>query len=157
MAPILFFTCSTKIIFNIDNDICDNKKRYVNKFFPLLVCCCCWIRDLRWINSGSGINIPDPQHCTEEACSQHERTSSTTNNTFLHFFFTCGRLLPTWIRIRIQTTKNADPDLVMAKFFVKNILVKEITWADLRTSMSFFSRSGLSILAESSFIKHKNI
>jgi hypothetical protein len=39
-------------------------------FFSPSLCCCFWIRDLRPgsgmgknQDSGSGINIPDPQHC----------------------------------------------------------------------------------------------
>jgi hypothetical protein len=33
-----------------------------NFFFTPLFCSCFWIRDPGWVKSGSGINIPDPQH-----------------------------------------------------------------------------------------------
>ncbi len=99
--------------------VATSKARTTN-FFPLLICCCCLIWDPGYIKSGSGMNITDPQHCIEEACSPQERTSSSRKNTILHLFFFCGTLLPNWIRIRIQTTKNnADPDLRVAITFRK--------------------------------------
>jgi hypothetical protein len=52
-------------------EICGYRKRYDKKFFftacPFF-CCCFWIRDPgsgmgKSQDPGSGINIPDPQHC----------------------------------------------------------------------------------------------
>ncbi len=48
------------------------KDTWRNNFFTLLFCCCFWIWDPGWVKSGSGVNIPDPQHCVctalKESC-----------------------------------------------------------------------------------------
>jgi hypothetical protein len=49
-------------------DVVATKRDKKTKFFPLLFCCSCRIRDPRWIKirvQDQGINIPDPQHWRE--------------------------------------------------------------------------------------------
>jgi hypothetical protein len=73
LGQIFFFSISKIIQFC---KICGYKKWFdIKNFFTPVFCCCFWIRDSRSgirdpgsgrgknQDPGSGINIPDPQHC----------------------------------------------------------------------------------------------
>ncbi len=60
------YLLKNKIIYNFVIFVA--AKKVGQQFFPLLFCCCCLVRDLgsgmdKSQDSGSGINISDPQHC----------------------------------------------------------------------------------------------
>ena len=63
---------TNKIIFNFVKFVATKKLKKVWQqfFFTPFFCCCFWIRDPEWVkirirDTGSGINIPYPQHCSK--------------------------------------------------------------------------------------------
>jgi hypothetical protein len=64
---VFLYLLKNKIIYNFMIFVATKKGR-TKIFFPVLFWCCCWIRDPgsemdKNQDPGSGIKIPDPQHC----------------------------------------------------------------------------------------------
>jgi hypothetical protein len=98
-------------------EICGYIKSYDNKFFSPLSFVAVFGSGIRDPGSGmgenqdpgSGINIPDPQHCVQATREAFGPKREHPRNSKNEIYEVCGSLLSSWIRIA-NPDQDPDPD-----------------------------------------------